>query len=199
MQTIRAVLLDRDGVINHDSPNYILSPQQWQAIDGSLVAIAKLTQNGIATALCSNQSAVGRGMISTAVFNDIQDKMVQQIEDAGGRLNHMAYCRHLPDAGCDCRKPKAGLLQQALAALNLPAGDDILMIGDSLKDVQAALAAGVQPVLVQTGYGDAISIAKQARSLCAKLDMKINVYLNLKAAVDDIVLLGNCCFFKQLT
>ena len=153
----QAVLLDRDGVINFDSPDYILTPDQWLPIPGSLEAIARLTQAGIALAIVSNQSALGRGTIEQDSFNAIHAKMMLAIEQAGGFITHVSYCPHAPDEGCDCRKPKPGMVLDSLAACGAVANHAV-MIGDSIRDMQAAYAAGVQGFLVQSGYGDADAI-----------------------------------------
>lgn len=160
----KAILLDRDGVINFDSPDYILSPEQWKPIPGSLEAIAKLTQANIAVAIVSNQSAVGRGMIDSDTFQNIHAKMLLSIEALGGRVDHVAYCPHAPDDGCTCRKPLPGMIFESLAALNLSdQAQSVYMIGDSLRDMQAAWAAQVAGILVQSGYGDATDILARAR------------------------------------
>ena len=165
-QTIlpKAVLLDRDGVINFDSPDYILSPEQWEPIPGSLEAIARLTKAGIAIAVVSNQSALGRGMLDDATLQNIHAKMLLSIEALGGRVDHVAYCPHAPDDGCTCRKPLPGMITESLAALNLEDQlQHVCMIGDSLRDMQAAWAAGVKGILVQSGYGDGDAILAKAR------------------------------------
>jgi D-glycero-D-manno-heptose 1,7-bisphosphate phosphatase len=180
----RAVLLDRDGVINLDSPDYILTPEQWQPIEGSLQAIAQLTQAGIPIAIVSNQSAVGRGMIDADTFQAIHHKMMQSIEDMGGHIAHVSYCPHSPDDGCDCRKPLPSMVVESLAALGLShAPQSALMIGDSFRDVQAAYAAGVPAMLVQSGYGDAEGILKKSQ----KLLPDIKVFPNLSVAVSHIL------------
>ena len=160
----KAVLLDRDGVINFDSPDYILAPEQWRPVPGSLQAIARLTAAGIPVAICSNQSALGRGMLDRETFQAIHAKMMLAIEEAGGEIAHVAYCPHAPDDGCACRKPLPGLLYEALQALDV-AAEDALMIGDSVRDVQAARAAGVRAMLVQSGYGEADDILERSRRL----------------------------------
>lgn len=184
MKLPRAIILDRDGVINFDSPDYILTPNQWQAIPGSLEAIARLSRAGIAIAIASNQSALGRGTLDTVTFDAIQAKMMQAIEQAGGRIAHIAYCPHTPDDGCNCRKPEPGMLHDVLNALGLKnhAGD-VLFVGDTLRDVQAALAAGVTPMLVQSGYGDADAIHRKA----AAIYPAIVAYPNLAAVVNAIL------------
>jgi D-glycero-D-manno-heptose 1,7-bisphosphate phosphatase len=182
MSLPKAVLLDRDGVINFDSPDYILTPEQWQPIPGSLEAIAKLTRTGISVAICSNQSGLGRGMMNEELFRAIHAKMLLAIEEAGGMLSHSAYCPHCPDDGCSCRKPLPGLIFEALKALNVEANEAI-MVGDSSRDIEAAHAAGVDSVLVQSGYGNAEMILQ--RSLV--INPEIRAYDNLASAVDTLL------------
>jgi len=180
----KAILLDRDGVINFDSPDYILSPEQWRPIPGSLEAIAKLTQASIPIAIVSNQSALGRGMLPQELFQSIHAKMLLCIEELGGRIDHVAYCPHAPDDGCVCRKPLPGMIVESLAALNISdKPESVYMIGDSLRDVQAAWAAKVPAILVQSGYGDATAILQKAREQHAS----IQSFPDLKAAVCSIL------------
>jgi len=161
-----AVLLDRDGVINFDSLHYILTPEQWRPIPGGLEAIARLNRAGVPVAIISNQSALGRGMVDRKTFNAIHARMLRAIEAAGGAIAHVAYCPHAPEDDCACRKPKPGLINDTLARLDLAdQAGRVVMIGDSIRDVQAACAAGVAPILVRTGHGDADAILKQARAL----------------------------------
>jgi len=180
----KAILLDRDGVINFDSPDYILSPEQWKPIPGSLEAIAALSQANIAIAIVSNQSAVGRGMIQHDTLQNIHAKMLLSIEDLGGRIDHVAYCIHAPDDVCTCRKPLPGMVNESLVALNL-AGEPqhVCMIGDSLRDMQAAWAAGVSGILVQSGYGNAADTLAKARLH----DPDIQVFEDLASAVRSIL------------
>ncbi len=182
MSLPKAVLLDRDGVINFDSPDYILTPEQWEPIPGSLEAIAKLTQQAIPVAICSNQSGLGRGMMEEEIFHAIHAKMMLAIEDAGGMISHAGYCPHTPDEGCSCRKPLPGLIEGALEALEVNA-DEVIMIGDSTRDIEAAHAAGVDSVLVQSGYGNAEMILQ--RSLV--INPEIKAYPDLAGAVDAIL------------
>ena len=182
--SIRAVLLDRDGVINYDSPDYILSPHDWRPIPGSLEAIARLCCENIAVAIVSNQSALGRGMLDQTTFQAIHAKMMLAIEEAGGMIAHTAYCPHAPEDACECRKPKPGLVFETLKVLGLERHtEESVFIGDSVRDVQAAAAAGVRPMLVQTGYGDAGKI--HARS--AKLYPGIETHPDLAAAVASVL------------
>ncbi|TLS68238.1 HAD-IIIA family hydrolase [Mariprofundus erugo] len=176
-----AVLLDRDGVINFDSPDYILSAGQWQPIPGSLAAISRLHAAGIRVAIVSNQSGLGRGMMDQAAFNAIHAKMMLAIEQAGGFIAHVAYCVHGPDDDCMCRKPRPGMVLDTLAALGLSSRPGhALFIGDSIRDVEAADAAGVPAMLVRSGYGNAETILAKARLL----QPLIEDYANLAEAVD---------------
>ena len=180
----KAVLLDRDGVINFDSPDYILTPEQWQPVPGSLAAIARLSKVGIKVAIVSNQSALGREMIDTPTFEEIHGKMMLFIEEAGGFIDHVAYCPHAPADDCGCRKPKPGMVLETLRALGLAkAPERALFIGDSLRDVEAALAAGVPAILVESGYGDEAAILEKARALMPA----IRSFPNLAAAVDSLL------------
>ena len=146
------VLLDRDGVINEDSPNYICSPSDWLPIPGSLHAIARLSRAGRTVAVCSNQSAVARGLISEAELAEIDRAMRSAIEFEGGRLQGTYYCVHGPEKNCACRKPAPGLLQLAMTTLNARP-DETVYIGDSIRDIQAGKAAGCSTILVRTGNG----------------------------------------------
>jgi len=188
MHLPKAVLLDRDGVINFDSPDYILAPEQWKPIPGSLEAIARLTRAGIPVAICSNQSGLGRGMMSEEIFRAIHAKMLLAIEEAGGMLTHAAYCPHRPEDGCSCRKPKPGLIVEALAALNVKP-EDALMIGDSTRDIEAAHAAGVNSMLVQSGYGNAGVILQKSIAI----NPQIEAFADLAAAVESILGDNPCC------
>ena len=180
----KAVLLDRDGVINFDSPDYILTPQQWRPIPGSLEAIVKLNRHAIPVTVASNQSALGRGTLDETTFQAIQNKMITSLEALGGHFDDIAYCPHHPEAGCLCRKPLPGMIHQSLALLGLSdAAHQSVMIGDSLRDVQAAVAAGVTPILVQSGYGDAAEILEKSRQFYPT----IQAFANLAEAIDDLL------------
>ncbi len=146
------VLLDRDGVINHDSDAFIKSPEEWQAIDGSLEAIALLNQHGYCVIVITNQSGLARGLFTLETLKAIHAKMHQQVAACGGHITAIYYCPHGADSECECRKPKSGLLRQfaqeyAVDLYQVP------FIGDSLRDVQAAQAVGASPILVKTGKG----------------------------------------------
>jgi D-glycero-D-manno-heptose 1,7-bisphosphate phosphatase len=146
----RLVLIDRDGVINRDSDEYIKSVEEWVPLPGSLEAIADLTRAGFTVAVITNQSGIGRGLFSEETLAEIHTAMRAAVEAAGGTLAGIFYCPHRPDAGCDCRKPEPGLLLQAARRFGV-ALDGVAFIGDKPSDVEAAVAAGARPVLVGPG------------------------------------------------
>jgi D-glycero-D-manno-heptose 1,7-bisphosphate phosphatase len=149
---MKLVILDRDGTINHDSDQHIKSPAEWQPITGSLEAIARLTQAGWHVVVATNQSGIGRGLFDMATLNAIHDTMHRAVHQAGGRIDAIFFCPHAGDANCDCRKPRPGMLLEIAKRMNVEL-DGVPMVGDSLRDLQAAAAAGARPVLVLTGKG----------------------------------------------
>ncbi len=150
----KLVVLDRDGVINQDSPDFIRSPAEWRPLRGSLEAIAELTRGGFTVVVATNQSGVGRGLFSEDTLEAIHERMRAAVAAAGGCISAIFACPHHPDANCACRKPRPGLLRQVEAAFGVSlAGQPV--IGDSLRDVQAAQAVGARAILVRTGNGTA--------------------------------------------
>lgn len=147
------VILDRDGVINEDSPAYIKSPEAWRPVPGSLEAIALLTQKGFDIYVATNQSGIARGLLPPELLTAIHDRMLRAVKDAGGHITDIRFCPHHPRDKCRCRKPKPGMLLDLAAShgLNL-AGSPF--VGDSLRDLECAEAAGCLPVLVRTGNGE---------------------------------------------
>ena len=152
---MKLVILDRDGVINHDSASYIKSPEEWKPIAGSLEAIALLNQAGYRVLVATNQSGIGRGLFDMATLNAIHDKMHRALSLVGGRVDGIFYCPHANDAGCACRKPRPGLLDEIAKRFGVSL-DGVPFIGDSLRDLQAGAAVSAQPVLVLTGKGKKI-------------------------------------------
>lgn len=146
------VLLDRDGVINHDSDDFIKSPDEWMPIDGSLEAIALLNKAGFKVVVISNQSGIGRGYFSLEMLAAIHQKLHDLLAEKGGEISVIYFCPHLPNDNCTCRKPKTGLLelfsQEYQTSLK-----NLFFVGDSLGDVQAAQAVAAKPLLVKTGKG----------------------------------------------
>ena len=149
---MKLIILDRDGVINYDSASYIKSPEEWKPIPGSLEAIALLNQAGYQVVIATNQSGVGRGLFEMATLNAIHDKMHRALSQIGGRIDAIFFCPHANDAGCSCRKPKPGLLEEIARRFKVSL-KDVPSIGDSLRDLEASVAVGAQPILVLTGKG----------------------------------------------
>lgn len=146
------IILDRDGVINLDSDAYIKSADEWLPIKDSAIAIARLHKAGHRIFVATNQSGIGRGYFTLDTLQKMHDKMLDLVRAAGGDIVDIAFCPHSPDDDCDCRKPKAGLLT-ALAERHNINLTNAIVIGDSLRDLEAAIEVGSQPMLVLTGKG----------------------------------------------
>ncbi|HEY0879373.1 MAG TPA: D-glycero-beta-D-manno-heptose 1,7-bisphosphate 7-phosphatase [Zeimonas sp.] len=151
---MKLIVLDRDGVINHDSDAYIKSPDEWRPLPGSLEAIARLDKAGYRIVVATNQSGVARKLFDIATLGAIHAKMHAAAAEAGGRIEAVFFCPHGPDEGCTCRKPRPGLFHEILVRYGA-ATTDVHAVGDQLRDLQAAHAAGCRPVLVLTGKGRA--------------------------------------------
>lgn len=149
---MKLVILDMDGVINHDSDDYIKSEQEWQAVPGSLQAIARLNQQGYHVVVATNQSGLARGKLTLKELNRIHRKMHAHLARFGGVIEAIFFCPHGPDEGCACRKPAPGLFREIERRLHTPL-TAVPVIGDRLSDIQAALAVGASPMLVRTGKG----------------------------------------------
>lgn len=148
----RYILLDRDGVINHDSEAFIKSPDEWLSIEKSLDAIALLNQQGFRVVVITNQSGLARGLFDEKTLNAIHDKMCHAVEQKGGKIETIYFCPHQAKDLCECRKPKAGLLKKFATDYHVNL-KETSFIGDSLRDIQAAKAGGANPILVKTGNG----------------------------------------------
>lgn len=175
----KLVILDRDGVINRDSQAFIKSPHEWVALPGSIEAIARLCRAGFRVVIATNQSGVGRGLFSEQTLDDIHAKLEAAVEAGGGRISGVFVCPHLPEAGCDCRKPRPGLLNQIASAFDV-ALTAMPMIGDSLRDLEAAVAVGGQAVLVRTGNG-------RTTEQRVNQAWRVRVYDDLASAADAII------------
>ncbi len=149
---MKLIILDRDGVINYDSDEYIKDPEEWRPIPGSLEAIARLTHHGWRIAVASNQSGIARGLFDMATLNAIHAKMHKAVAQAGGRIDAVFYCPELPDSGSPMRKPEPGMLLAIGERFHVPLAE-VPVVGDKEADLLAAVAAGAQPVLVLTGKG----------------------------------------------
>jgi D-glycero-D-manno-heptose 1,7-bisphosphate phosphatase len=148
----KLVILDRDGVINHESSDFIKSPAEWLPIDRSLEAIANLTQAGFHVVIATNQSGLARGLFDVRALNAMHDKMHRLVAQAGGRIDAIFYCPHAAVDECDCRKPKPGMVLEIAQRFGVEVCE-LTLIGDSLRDLQAIAAVGGQPMLVKTGNG----------------------------------------------
>ncbi len=147
------IIIDRDGVINHDSVDYIKSPKEWIAIPSSLNAITRLNHAGHQVVVATNQSGIGRGYYSPDTLEAIHQKMRDELSAVGGRLDGIYFCPHIPDDHCECRKPKPGLLIQIAKDFNVDLKQSYF-IGDSFRDIQAAQQVAALPILVRTGNGE---------------------------------------------
>lgn len=170
------VILDRDGVINFDSDEYIKSAAEWQAIPDSLEAIAALSSQGFTIAIATNQSGLGRGLFDLDDLEAMHQKLRDGVAALGGEVAGIFYCPHHPDDDCQCRKPRTGLIDAIEAELGMSAKGAPL-VGDSLKDLQLAIAKGCVPILVTTGKG-----ADTAQHLPADIVSRVKVLTNLSEA-----------------
>lgn len=178
---MKLVILDRDGVINFDSAQYIKSPAEWKPLPGSLEAIARLNQAGYKVVVATNQSGIGRGLFDMDTLNAMHDKMHKALAAVGGRVDAIFYCPHAADENCTCRKPKPGMFQRIASVYNADL-QGVPAIGDSLRDLLAASAAGCHPILVLTGKGE--------KTLAdGDLPEGVTVFPDLAAAVDQLLAL----------
>lgn len=149
---MKLIILDRDGVINQDSDQFIKSPDEWKPLPGSLEAIARLTQAGYRVVVATNQSGIGRGLFDMPTLNAIHDKMHKACAQAGGRIDAVFFCPHAAEADCKCRKPRSGMIEEIAERFGADLSG-VPSVGDSLRDLEASALLGAQPVLVLTGKG----------------------------------------------
>ncbi|HSN74839.1 MAG TPA: D-glycero-beta-D-manno-heptose 1,7-bisphosphate 7-phosphatase [Anaerolineae bacterium] len=176
-----AVFLDRDGVLNQNRANYVRTWAQVEFLHGVFEAVQRLAGSSFVVVVVTNQSAVGRGLMTCEALTAINQGIVQQVQQAGGRIDAVYACPHRPDEGCPCRKPRPGMLLQAAVDLGIDLERSFL-VGDARSDVEAGLAAGCQPIMVRTGRG-----TKQAAGLAASGLGRVPVVADLAAAVDLIL------------
>ena len=176
---MKLIILDRDGVINEDSDEYIKSVDEFVPLPGSLEAIARLKQAGYTVAVATNQSGIARGYYDEATLAAMHDKLAHLLDELGGEIDYIAYCPHGPDDDCNCRKPLTGLLTEIAEHFNTEL-TNVPVIGDSLRDIQSARSVGAYPILVKTGKGE--------RTLENTDELNgVPVYADLAAAVDDLL------------
>lgn len=147
------IILDRDGVINEDSDDFIKNVEEWVPIPGSLEAIALFNHAGYSVAVATNQSGIARGLYGVETLHDMHKKMSMLLDAIGGSVDAVFYCPHLPTKRCACRKPKPGMLLDIAKRFKYESLKGIYFVGDTYRDVEAARAAGAVPVLVRTGKG----------------------------------------------
>ncbi len=176
---MKLIILDRDGVINHDSDDYIKSEEEWEAIPGSLDAIARLNRAGYRIVVATNQSGLARGKFSYADLHAIHRKMHTHLGQYGGSIEAIFFCPHAPEDDCSCRKPKPGMLHEISRRLRRPLYKSIF-IGDKISDIQAALSVKAKPVLVKTGAGKDTLAAND-------LPKEVSVYDDLASATDALI------------
>jgi D-glycero-D-manno-heptose 1,7-bisphosphate phosphatase len=176
---MKLIVLDRDGVINHDSDNYIKSPEEFIPLAGSIDAIARLCHAGYTVVVATNQSGIARKLFDMATLQKMHDKLNRLLAAAGGRIEAIFFCPHGPDDHCDCRKPGTGMLKDIARRFQTNL-HGVPVVGDSYRDVEAARAMGAQPVLVRTGKGE--------RTLMSGKDLtEVPVFDDLAAYVDHLL------------
>ena len=149
---LNTVVLDRDGVINYDSDNYIKSVSEWVPIDGSIEAIARLSISGYKIIVVTNQSGLARGFFNESALKEIHYNLESKVNALGGKIDWIFFCPHHPEENCDCRKPRTGLLRNAEKQLDSPLKNSFF-VGDSYTDLQCAVNFGLTPILVRSGKG----------------------------------------------
>jgi len=175
---LKLLILDRDGVINHDSDAYIKSVEEWIPIPGSIEAIAQLSKAGWTVVVATNQSGIARGYYDLATLDAMHARLRQLVSEQGGEVGLIVYCPHGPDEGCDCRKPKPGMLQTIARHYQTDLAG-IWFVGDSSSDLKAALAVDSQPVLVKTGKGE--------KTLAGSLPANTLVFDDLAAVAAELI------------
>lgn len=178
---MKLIILDRDGVINHDSDDYIKSVEEWSPIPGSVDAIAALSRAGYTIAVATNQSGIARQYFDEFELAAMHQKMCFLVEEAGGHIDGVFFCPHLPEDACDCRKPAIGLLKQIECEFGTSV-ENAPFVGDSAKDLLAAKLAGCHPVLVKTGKGE----RTLAQSSEGELD-GVGIFSDLKSFANDLL------------
>ncbi len=172
---MRTLLIDRDGVINQDSRDYIRSPKQWHTLPGALEAMALAQRAGFRLVVVSNQSGLARGLFSIHDLNAIHQRLCDELARFGGRVEAFFFCPHGPEDGCDCRKPRAGMLISLRDRLGIDLAR-AAFIGDRMSDARAALSAGARPILVRTGLDP---LKPEELSACGTIE----VFDDLRAAI----------------
>ena len=176
---MKLVILDHNGVISQSSSTFIKTPDEWIPIPGSLEAISRLTHSGYRVVIATNQPGIGRGLLDMTTFNAINDKMHKAVNQVGGRIDAIFFCPHTATDKCRCRKPAIGMFEEIIQryGVNL---NEVPVIGDSLRDLQAAATIGATPILILTGKG-------QKTSTKPGIPENTRIFDNLSIAVDTLI------------
>jgi D-glycero-D-manno-heptose 1,7-bisphosphate phosphatase len=172
------IILDRDGVINHDSDDFIKNPAEWEPIEGSLEAIARLNYAGYRVVVITNQSGIARGLFDVETLNRIHSKMRRMLAQVGGKIEAIMFCPHGPEDDCQCRKPQNGSFVDLAHRLRVNL-ENVPAVGDSLRDIQAAMLSQARPILVKTGKG--------GRTLAAGIPDGVEVYEDLASVATALL------------
>lgn len=178
--TARLIVLDRDGVINRDSDDFIKTPGEWVPIEGSIEAIALLSQDGFTVTVATNQSGIGRKLLDPETLHAIHRKMRRAVKQGGGSIDRIVYCPHLPGDGCGCRKPATGLLERLGRHYRVPM-HGVPVVGDAERDLQAATTIGARPILVLSGKG------RETARVLKERGILVETYDSLLAAARQLV------------
>jgi D-glycero-D-manno-heptose 1,7-bisphosphate phosphatase len=185
--TDQLIVLDRDGVINHDSNAYIKSVEEWQPIPESIDAIARLSTAGYKIAVASNQSGVSRGLFTVRTLHLIHRELLMRVSAIGGQIEMIAFCAHGPEDKCRCRKPQPGLLREISSRMDSDLRG-VPFVGDSLTDIEAARAVGAVPFLVMTGKGKrTLQAIRQTSNSSGRGTAQIEIYKDLAAVADALI------------
>lgn len=178
---IKLIILDRDGVINYDSDDYIKTPEEWIPIPGSLEAIARLNKAGYKVAVATNQSGIARGYYDLDILEKMHQKMQKLLAEVNGKVDHISFCPHAPDDNCLCRKPKPSMLLEIADSFAV-SSEAVTFVGDTATDMQAAKAANMKFVLVKTGKGE------NTISKLGEIERKsVFMYESLKGFVEELL------------
>ena len=180
----KLVILGRDGILNTFREDHVKSPEEWQPIPGALEAVARLNQAGWHTVLATNQSGIGRGMIDMASVNAVHAHMIKRLMAVGGRLDAVFFCPHAPDDHCTCRKPLPGLMQQIGERYGIDLRQ-VPMVADTVRDLEAAHAAGCEPHLVCSGRAAALD-AGQLQLICEQVP-RVVLHADLPAFAEYLI------------
>ncbi len=181
---MKLIILDRDGVLNEERDGYVTSPEEWEPIESSMSAVARLNEAGYTVVLATNQSVIGRGIIDIAMLNNIHMKMHGTLSRYGGWIDAIYFCPDAPGTNSECRKPKPGLLHEIMHRSRMESLEGVYMVGDGMVDIEAALAGGAKPVLVRTGFG-----AETEKD--EKFPKDVPVYDSLHAFVTELLSLDS--------